>query len=164
MTRAYWRYDVAPSGKQERAWAVALPWIEEELLVLLYPLDSVTRRIKYAPDVTHEFCLFELDASVKVDFSRNLFSQPELSPLLPCLLGFQFAATSEDDAVIQMQAAIDKMIAHEIIYNAPPAWAGLFSRSVSVGPGPAKTSVTLREIIAGVGRSSLVEVVRHDGG
>jgi hypothetical protein len=163
MKRAYWRRDKAPSGKQERAWAVILPWIEEELLVLLYSLDGATNGIKHDPDVTHEFCLFELDASVRVDFSRDLFAQPELSPLLPCLLGFQFAATSEEDAVNQMQAAIDKVVSHEIIYNAPPVWAGLLSRSVSIGPGPAKRSITLREIVARLERSSLIEVVRHGG-
>jgi hypothetical protein len=140
-----------------------LPWIEEELLVLLYSLDSATNGIKHEPDVTHEFCLFELDEGVRVDFSRNLFAQPELSPLLPCLLGFQFAATSEEDAVKQLQTGIDKMISHEIIYNAPPVWAALLSRPISIGPGPAHRSITLREIFARLGQSSLIEAVRHGG-
>jgi hypothetical protein len=48
MARAYWRRDRTASG--DRAWALNLPWIEEELLVLLYSIDCVSQRTKQVPD------------------------------------------------------------------------------------------------------------------
>jgi hypothetical protein len=97
-------------------------------------------------DVTHEFCAFELDANIKVDFDRDLFTQPELSPLLPCLLGFQFAARSDEDAFDQMQAAIDKVVKHENVYNAVPGWARLFSGAIASGQPQRRHSLSFARL------------------
>ena len=122
-------------------WAIELkdqprPW--RECLVAVYALDDKSDRCctRHRGDVTHEFAVFAVHPQTPVDYGRSLFDQPDLSPLNPPRVVFQFAANSNLDAVQRVSRYVGYMRAGDL----PPrranlaVWRQLFADGVSLLP------------------------------
>lgn len=109
------RYDELDQkdGIFSAAWGMSVPWahpIWSEYVLFLYDIKAhagVAAPILHKEGMTYEFVLHALDPNTKIDFSKNLFDQPALSPLQPANMGYQFKAASNEEAVSRIKPIID---------------------------------------------------------
>ena len=134
MDKVRWRRD-GMLGDDERlkmAWAWRLPAFDGgmiEVMAMLYGINKVEGEpdpIVYALGMTHEITTYALDPEKNVDFGRNLFEQPELSPLLPACVGFQFRAKSTSEAIQRIQEMSERVIAGTLPAMVQSEWKPFF--------------------------------------
>jgi hypothetical protein len=93
MESITWRRDASIGNENEFrtifAWRLpALGRTIREGLLMLYRLTPTGGHdsIIYAPGMTHEFTLYEVDPETSIDLDKSLFDQKSLSPLVPAIL------------------------------------------------------------------------------
>jgi len=107
--------------------------IREGLLMLysLTPVDGHDPTI-YAPGMTHEFTLYEIDPETPIDFDTSLFEQKGLSPLVPAVCGFQFRARETQAAIDRVQDLVDRILRLELPPDVPCEWLPFMRDSVDI--------------------------------
>ena len=121
-------------------WSLKIPGAHprwDEYLVCLYAVAGLNDDIpviRYREDLTHEVCVVSLAPDVRVDFSRDVFTQSALIPLTPPNHAFQFKADSNDSAVARIQVIVNSLLAGTLSPEADPAghWAMLFMDGVKL--------------------------------
>jgi hypothetical protein len=104
-------------------------------LLLLYSLADGPRRkrsIRYGPHITHELTAYAIDGGEQIRFDRNMWRQPELKPVLPALVAFQFKAGSDEDAIGRIQAMLDEVLAGKAIPNVSEHWLARFPDAIDL--------------------------------
>jgi len=155
METVRWRRDgtVGDNNEFRMIFAWQLPasgrTIREGLLMLysLTPHDGHEPTI-YAPGMTHEFTVYEVDPETPIDFDRSLFDQKKVSPLVPAVSGFQFRAKRSQDAIDRVQDLVNRIIRLELPPDVPSEWlpfmrdgVDIASELVDVGQALEKSSV-----------------------
>ena len=138
-----WRKDTltGDNGDTITAWAWRVP-IKQHMLregmLIVYPLpkEQNERDPQFvAPGMTHEFTAYLLDPTVPVDFSRDLFTQKELSPLTPAVVGFQFQVLGDADPADRFHAFVDQIARGELKLTDAETWTSNFADGVPVQTG-----------------------------
>jgi len=130
------------SGHTNVAWALRVNGDEgaaRETLWLLYSLavrDVLPFPIKYRDDATHEVTIYALSAAVGIRFERPLWKQSLLVPRQPSFLAFQFPADGDDDALVQMQVAMARVMAGQMNPDSIADWLRQFPRAVDIYAEP----------------------------
>jgi hypothetical protein len=117
-------------GEFGAAWGLQPPQIHPYIrqgLLLLYALKDcpTTKKTKHFDSATHEFMLYRVDPRTPIDFARNLWEQPHVSPLLPARLGFQITAASDEDAVCMLDRIAEKFIRLELTPLLADEWVDM---------------------------------------
>lgn len=130
-----------PGTQFKAIWSLKIPgqnqaW--DEYLVCLYALvseDASVSVVRYREDVTHEFIVASLAPDVRIDFSRDVFEQSTLSPLMPVNHAFQFKAESDEAAVSRIQVCVNSLLAGTLPPDDDPSdhWSMLFMDGVKLG-------------------------------
>lgn len=146
MEKTVWRKDgrVDESGRQKVLWGWKLPQsglpYSEGIMMLcnLKPAGNCAPEI-YAEGMTHEFQVFELDPATPLDFEKSLFEQPDVSPLLPSTVAYQFRAACDRDAAKRVGDLVDRVVRLQLPPDLPSEWAPLMRDGdrdcVAVGVG-----------------------------
>jgi len=120
------------------AWGMRLHGIDParpDGLLLLYglkPRPGLPSPLKYAPDVTHEFSVYGIDGGEQIRFDRNMWRQPELKPVLPASVAFQFSASSDEEAIERIQAVLDEALEGKAFPNVSEDWFANFPDAVDL--------------------------------
>ena len=128
---------VDADGRTRTIWAWRLPDasgdLRDGLLVLfnLIPTPDCTP-VLHAPDVTHEFQVYEVDPATPIDFGRNLFEQKSVSPLIPATVAYQFRAQTELDAIERLSDLTARVADLSLAPDSDTGWALFLSDGVNI--------------------------------
>jgi hypothetical protein len=139
METARWRRDgtVGNDIEFKMIFAWQLPasgrTIREGLLMLysLTPQDGREPMI-YAPGMTHEFTVYEVDPETPIDFERSLFEQKQVSPLVPAVVGFQFRASGSKAAIDRVEDLVNRIVRMELPPDVPTEWLPFMRDGVDI--------------------------------
>ena len=116
-------------------WGLNLPghhpfW--SHYLMMVYDLrerEGVDSPIIHLEGATHEVTLFAVDPKTPIDFTRNLFEQKGVSPLMPANHGYQFIAVSDAAAQERISEIAMRMAKNEISADTDfrQQWDALFA-------------------------------------
>ena len=106
----------------------------QEVLLLLYSLATIDSRqpVLHFPEATHELTLYVLDPTKPINFHKNLFEQKELSPLTPAVVGYQFAAASNEVAVALLDPIVHRLLDRTLHYDVPSAWRDVLPQGFDI--------------------------------
>jgi hypothetical protein len=114
------------------AWGIRMKPLErdsKERLIVLHSLRERTELpspLRYLPTMTHEFTVYDLDASSSIDFDKSLWKQPTLRPVKPARVGFQFKAGSDAEAATRVQKVIDQILLGRARVASHVSWLEFF--------------------------------------
>ena len=106
------------SGVWGMSWGIDAPWAHpfwKQYALHLYELTTATEKppTLYLPDATHEFLLYALHPSWKLEHDKPL-SEQTYQHLDPPNCGYQFRADSNEAACKRVQAMVDEIVAERL--------------------------------------------------
>ena len=141
---------VSDDGHLSVLWGLRMPANPSESEESLFALYCLKKRrdlpdpLLYDTSMTHEFTVFALDSLVKINFRKSLWNQPKLSPVLPALIGFQFRADSDENAIARLQSLFDKVVRGDVPPDLSSAWLPYFRDGIDI----ATPLVDLNDVLA----------------
>jgi hypothetical protein len=122
------------------SWIVEAPWAHPVwhsynlYLVHLRPEPGIPDAVCYLPDATHEFMLFALDPTIP---REQQLRERRAAWLHPGNFGAQLVKTSDEEALAEIEGAVDMIIAGELNpdTDARYQWRRLFGSAMIRGEG-----------------------------